>query len=148
MSNLSSKFNIIAGLPPHDRSALQKDIQAKAGLAYTLPEGTVVAVEDASGIEVIDKHTSTAVSGGQPPDVAWFVIQGNDQPDGAMSGTCTCIRAGSGVVFEVETGETFTIGDLCRADAGVIKPLSVANEQAIGQIIGVNSTAGTVVVAS
>jgi len=148
MSNLSSEFNVLAGLPPHGRSALQKDIKVKSGLAYTLPEGTIVDVENATGDEVIDRHTSTAVSGGQPPDVAWIVIQGNDQPDGAMAGTCTCARAKSGIVFEVETAESFTIGDLCRADAGAIKPLSVANEQAIGQIIGVNSSKGTVVVAS
>jgi hypothetical protein len=148
MSNLNSQFNVLAGLPPHDRSALQKDIVFKSGLAYTLAEGTIVTVEDASGEEVIDKMTSTAVSGGQPPDVAWLVIEGNDQSDGAMAGKCTCIRLKTGVVFQAETAESFTIGDLCQAIAGVIKPLTGANEQAIGQIIGVNSAAGTVVVAS
>jgi hypothetical protein len=148
MSNLNSQFNVLAGLPPHDRSALQKDIKVKSGLAYTLDEGTIVAVEDASGDEVIDKATSAAVSGGQPPDVPWLVIQGNDQGDGAMAGKCTCIRLKSGVVFQFETSESFTIGDLARADAGVIKPLTGAKEQAIGQIIGVNSSAGTAVLAS
>ena len=148
MSNLNSLFNVLAGLPPHDRSALQKDILVKSGLAYTLNEGLVVFVENATGDEVIDKATSNAVSGGQPPDVPWLVIQGNDQGDGAMAGKCTCLRLKTGVVFQVETSESFTIGDLCRADAGVIKPLTGANEQAVGQIIGVNSSAGTVVVAS
>lgn len=148
MSNLNSLFNVLAGLPPHDHSALQKDIKVKSGLAYTLAEGTVVFVEDASGTEVIDKATSNAVAGGQPPDVPWLVIQGNDQSDGAMAGKCTCLRLKTGVVYQVATAESFTIGDLCRADAGVIKPLSVANEQAVGYIIGVNSSAGTVVVAS
>ncbi len=148
MSNLNSLFKVLAGLPPHDRSALQKDIKVKAALGYTLVEGNIVAVENAAGTEVIDKHTSAAVAGGQPPDVAWLVIQGNDQGDGAMSGTCTCLRLETGVVFQVETTESFTIGDLCRADAGVIKPLTGAKEQAIGQVIGVNSSANTVVVAS
>ena len=148
MSNLNSLFNVLAGLPPHDRSALQKDIKVKSGLAYTLDEGFVVFVEDASGDEVIDKATSNAVAGGQPPDVPWLVIQGDDQGDSAMSGTATCLRLKTGVVFQVETAESFTIGDYCRADAGVIKPLTGANEQAVGMIIGVNSAAGTVVVAS
>ena len=146
MSNLNSQFNVLAGLPPHDHSALQKDIKVKAGLAYTLSEGLIVAVENESGTEVIDKHTSAAVAGGQPPNVPWLVIEGNDQGDGAMADKCTCLQIHTGMVFQVETSESFTIGDLCRADAGVIKPLSVANEQTIGQVIGVNSSAGTVVV--
>ena len=149
MSNLNSQFNVLAGLPPHDHSALQKDIKVKAGLAYTLSEGLIVAVEDESGTEVIDKHTSAVIAvivGGQPPDVPWLVIEGNNQGDGAMAGKCTCLQIHTGMVFQVETSESFTIGDLCRADAGVIKPLSGANEQTIGQVIGVNSSAGTVVV--
>lgn len=146
MSNLNSQFSVLAGLPPHDRSALQKSIKVKSGLAYTLSEGLIVAVENEGGTEVIDKHTSAAVAGGQPPDVPWLVIEGNDQGDGAMAGKCTCLRIHTGMVFQIKTLESFAIGDLCRADAGVIKPLSGANEQAVGQVIGVNSSAGTVVI--
>jgi len=146
MSILNSKFNILAGLPPHGRSALQKDIKVKAGLAAALSEGLVVAVEDAAGTEVIDVHTSTAVAAGQPPDVPWLVRQGNDQGDGAMAGKCTCVLLKTGVIFQVETAEAFTIGDLCQADAGVIKPLTGAKEQSVGQIIGVGTD--TVVVES
>jgi len=148
MSNLNSLFKVLAGLSPNGHSALEKDIVVKAGLGYTLTEGLVVAIENAAGVEVIDKHTSAAVVGGQPPDVPWLVRQGNDQGDGAMAGACTCVQLKTGVVFQVETSESFTIGDLCRADAGVIKPLTGAKEQDIGQIIGVNSAAGTVVIAS
>jgi hypothetical protein len=145
MSNLSSKFYVHAGLEPHDRSALRKDIQPKGTNEYA--EGAIVAVENEAGTEVIDNLSSTAKTT-EPPDVAWLVIQGNDQSDGATADKCTCLLVQSGVVWQVETSESFTIGDLCRADAGVLKPLTGANEKAVGLIIGVNSSDGTVLVAS
>ncbi len=148
MSNLESKFYVFAGLIPKERSALQVDIEPKSGESPVLEEGMVVAVEDQSGTAVVSKHTSTAVSGGQPPDAPWLVIRGSDQSDAATSNTVTCLRMGTGMVFQVETAESFTIGDLCRADGGAIKPLTVADEQAVGQIIGVDSANGTVVVSA
>lgn len=146
MSILNSKFQVLGGLPPYDNSALRKDIQPKSGVILT--EGNIVDVENGSGIEVVDKMTSTAVSGGQPPNQPWLVIEGNDQSDGAIANKVTCVKLKTGVIFQVETAESFTIGDLCRSLAGVIKPLTGTNEQAIGQIIGVNTSAGTVVIAS
>lgn len=145
MSNLNSLFYVHAGLEPHDRSALRTDIEPKSG--ETLTEGMIVTVEDQSGTAVVDVLTSSAKST-QPPDVAWLVVQGNDQGDGAVANKCTCLLIQSGVIWQVETSESFTIGDLCRADAGVIKPLTVADEKAVGLIIGVNATNGTVVVAT
>jgi hypothetical protein len=141
MSNLSSLFQVLAGLEPHDRSALRKDIEPKT--ATTLYEGQIVAVENQAGVEVADVMTSSAKTT-QPPDVAWLVIQGNDQSDGATAEKVTALLVSSGVAWRVETSESFTIGDLCRADAGVIKPLTGADEKAVGVIIGVNTTAGTV----
>lgn len=146
MSILFSKFQVLGGLPPYDNSALRKDIQPKSGV--TLTEGDIVAVENAAGVEVVDKMSSTAVVGGQPPNQPWLVIEGNDQSDGAVANKATCIKLKTGVIFQVETAESFTIGDLCRSLAGVIKPLTGANEQAIGQIIGVNTSMNTIVVAS
>jgi hypothetical protein len=146
MSILYSKFQILGGLPPYDNSALRKDIQPKS--AVTLTEGDVVDVENASGVEVVDKMTSTAVAAGQPPNQPWLVIEGNDQGDGAMANKTTCVKLKTGLIFQIETTESFTIGDLCRSDAGVIKPLTGAFEQAIGQVIGVNAAANTVVIAS
>lgn len=146
MSILYSKFQVLGGLPPHDSSALRKDIQPKA--AVTLTEGNIVDVENATGVEVVDKMTSTAVAAGQPPNQPWLVIEGNDQSDGAVANKTTCVKLKTGVIFQVETAESFTVGDLCRSLAGVIKPLTGANEQAIGQIIGVNTSANTIVVAS
>ena len=148
MSNLESKFNVFAGLRPNERSALQIDFEPKSGESPILEEGMVVAVEDQSDVPVVSKLTSAAVSGGQPPDAAWLVIRGTDQCDAATANKVTCVRLGTGVIFQVETSESFTIGDLCMSDGGAIKPLTVAKEQSVGQIIGVDSANGTVVVAS
>ena len=145
MSILYSKFQVLAGLPPHDNSALRRDIQPKS--AVTLTEGNIVDVENAAGTEVVDKMTSLATTN-TPPDQPWLVIEGNDQGDGAIANKCTCLKLGTGLIFQIVTAESFTIGDLCRSLAGVLKPLTGANEQAVGQIIGVDSANGTVVVAS
>lgn len=145
MSILYSKFQILAGLPPHDNSALRRDIQPKSGV--TLTEGNIVDVEDASGTEVVAVMTSLATTN-TPPDQPWLVIEGNDQGDGAIANKCTCLKLGTGLVFRIATAESFTIGDYCRSLAGVLKPLTGANEQAVGQIIGVDSSNGTVDVAS
>ena len=145
MSILYSKFQVVAGLPPHDNSVLRRDIQPKTSV--TLTEGDIVDVENASGTEVVDKMTSLATTN-TPPDQPWLVIEGNDQGDGAIANKCTCLKLGTGVVWTVATAESFTIGDLCRSLAGVVKPLTGAKEQALGQIIGVDSANGTVTIAS
>jgi hypothetical protein len=145
MSILYSKFQVLAGLPPHDNSALRRDIQPKS--AVTLTEGNIVDVENAAGTEVIDLMTSLATTH-TPPDQPWLVIEGNDQGDGAIANKCTCLQLRTGLIFQIATAESFTIGDLCRSLAGVLKPLTGSNEQAVGQIIGVDSANGTVVVAS
>ncbi len=145
MSNLSSLFCVHAGLDPHDSSALRTDIEPKT--ATTLTEGQIVAIEDQSGTAVIDVLASSAKAT-QPPDVAWLVIQGNDQSDGSIANKCTCLLISTGVIWQDETSESFTIGDLCMSDAGVLKPLTGSNEKAVGLIIGVNATSGTIMVAS
>ena len=146
MSILTSKFQVLAGLPPHDSSALRRDIQPKA--AVTLTEGNIVDIENVGGVAVVDKMTSTAVAAGQPPNQPWLVIEGNDQGDGATANRCTCLKLGTGFIWQIATAESSTIGDRCRSLAGVLKPLTGAYEQAIGEIIGVNTANGTVVVSS
>jgi len=148
MSTLESKFRVLGGLRPTEVSAMQADIQPKSGESPVLSEGMIVAVEDESGTAVVSKATSTAVAGGQPPDQPWLVIRGSDSGDAAIANKVTCVRLGTGVIFQVENSEAFTIGDLCRALAGAIKPLTGAKEQAIGQVIGVDATNTTIIVAS
>lgn len=148
MSNLNSKFDVVAGLPPQGKSAMDNNFKQKDAESPILTEGMIVAVEDESGTPVVSKLTSAAVSDTVLPDVPWLVVQGMDQSDAAFVDKVTVIRLHTGVAFKVETTESFTIGDLARADAGVVKPLTVANEQAIGQVIDVNSAAGWVVIAS
>lgn len=113
-----------------------------------LTEGMIVAVENAAGEPVISKLTSAAYSLTVLPDVPWLVIQGMDQSDAAFVDNVTVLKLHTGVIFKVETAESFTIGDLVMSVAGAVTPLTGANEQAIGQIIGVNSTAGWVIIAS
>lgn len=147
MSNLNSKFQVIAGLPPNDRSALLVDFKQKAAESPILTEGMIVKLDNESGVPVVTKLSSGLVSA-NPKDDPWLVIEGMDQGDASIADKVSCIRIKSGVIFQVATAESFTIGDLCRALAGVIKPLTGANEQAIGQIVGVNSADGTVTVAT
>jgi hypothetical protein len=146
MSNLNSKFDVVAGFSPHGKSAMDNNFKQKDAESPIIVEGMIVAVEDESGVPVVSKLTSAAVGTGL--DYPWLCIQGMDQSDAAYVDKVTVLAVKSGVIFKVETSESFTIGDLCMADAGVLKPLTVANEQAIGQIIDVNSAAGWVVVAS
>ena len=148
MSNLNSLFDVIAGLPPQGKSAMDHNFTQKTGESPVLTEGMIVAVEDASGEPVISKLTSAAYSLTVLPDVPWLVVQGMDQSDAAFVDNVTVLKLHTGVIFKVETAESFTIGDLVMSDAGVVKPLTVADEQAIGQIIGVNTAAGWVVIAA
>jgi len=148
MSTLNSKFRVVGGLRPTEVSALQADIKPKDGETPILTEGMIVATEDESGTVVVSKATSAAVAGGQPPDQPWLVIRGSDSGDSSIADKVTCVRLGTGIIFQVENSESFTVGDLCRADGGAIKPLTGAKEQAIGQVIGVDSANTTIVVAS
>ena len=142
MSNLNSKFQVLAGLPPIDRSALLVDIKQKAGESPVLSEGMIVKIENEAGTPVVTKLTSAAV-GAFPEGEPWLVIEGMDQGDAAVANKCTCIRIKSGVVWRVAaTG--LTIGALVRANGGAIAALTGAKEQAVGLIVGVNSTDSTV----
>ena len=144
MSNLNSKFTVLAGLPPNDRSAMLADIVPATGV--TLTEGMIVILVNDSGDPTVDKLTSNHYDD-FPPDDPWLVLEGTDQGDAAIAGKVTCIRIKSGVIWRVETSESFTVGDLCCAAAGLIHPLTGSKERAVGLIVGVNSTSGYVDVA-
>lgn len=148
MSNLNALFDVVAGLPPQGKSAMDHNFPQKLAESPILTEGMIVAVENAAGEPVISKLTSAAYSLTVLPDVPWLVIQGMDQSDAAFVDNVTVLKLHTGVIFKVETAESFTIGDLVMSVAGAVTPLTGANEQAIGQIIGVNSTAGWVIIAS
>jgi hypothetical protein len=146
MSNLNSVFDVISGLPPNGKSALDDNFEQKSGESPVLSEGMIVAVEDQSGTPVVSKMTSANNGATVVPDYPWLVIAGMDQSDAAVANKVTCLALKSGVIFKVATVVSFTIGDLAYANAGVVAKVD-ASQQAIGQVIEVNSTAGWVVIA-
>lgn len=146
MSNLESLFNVVAGLPPQGQSAMDAVFKQKDAESPTLTEGMIAAVEDESDVPVLSALTSSAVSATTLPDVPWLIYQGMDQSDAAFTDKMAALKLNEGLIFKVATSESFTIGDLARADAGVVKPLTGAFERAIGQIIGKGD--GYVVIAS
>jgi hypothetical protein len=145
MSNLNSKFDVLAGLPPHGRSALDGNFKQKAAESPIMIEGMIGKIEDESGVPVLTKLTSGDVT--DPPDFPWLVLQGMDQSDAAFVDKMTALSVKSGVIWRVETAVSFTIGDRVYANAGVVAKVA-GTEQDIGQAIGVDSAAGTVDIAS
>lgn len=145
MSNLNSQFDVLAGLPPHGRSAMENNFKQKAAESPVIVEGMIVAVENESGVPVVSKLTSAAV--GAAPDFPWLCIEGMDQSDAAFVDKVTVLSMKSGLIFKVETALTFSVGDLAYANAGVLTKVA-GTEQAVGQVIEAPSGAGYVIVAS
>jgi len=145
VSNLNSKFDVLAGLPPHGKSAMENNFKQKAAESPVIIEGMIVAVEDEAGVPVVSKMTSAAV--GAVPDFPWLCTQGMDQSDAAFVDNVACLAVKSGLIFKVETAVGFTVGDLAYANAGVLAKVA-GTEQAIGQIIQVNTAGGYVVVST
>lgn len=143
MSNLNSLFDVLAGLPPHGRSAMENNFKQKAAESPIIVEGMVVEVEDESGTPVVTKLTSDDV--GNAPDFPWLCIQGMDQSDAAFIDKVTVLSMKSGLIFKVATVVSFTVGDLAYANAGVIAKVA-GTEQAVGQVIQVGT--GYVVIAT
>lgn len=165
MSNLASLFDVLAGLPPKGRSALEEVFGQLSTQLTDITEGQVVAVESEGGVPVIDVMDSAVVQDTNfalmLPDQPWLVIQGKDQSDVDVTGKLMCLKMKSGMVFKVATALTFTIGDLVQAVAGVLAAVTggtgnIANpgvdyslaEQAVGVVLEMNATAGYVIVAS
>lgn len=145
MSNLNSLFDVLAGLPPHGRSAMENNFKQKSGETPAIVEGMVVAVENEAGVPVVSKLTSAAVGGA--PDFPWLCIQGMDQSDAVFVDKVSVLSMKSGLIFKVETALTFAVGDLVYANAGVITKVA-GTEQAVGQVIEAPSASGYVIVAT
>lgn len=145
MSNLNSKFDVLAGLSPHGRSAMENNFKQKAAESPVIVEGMIVEVEDESGTPVVTKLTSANV--GAAPDFPWLCIQGMDQSDAAFVDNVAVLSMKSGLIFKVETALSLAIGDLVYANAGVVTKIA-GSEQAIGQVIEAPSGSGYVVIAT
>lgn len=152
MSNLGSKFDVLAGQVPHGRSAMSNNFKQKAIPTATLIEGMIAAVENEAGVPVVDAFTSTTKtpwSAASPaaPDYPWLVIQGMDQTDAAFVDKVACLAIKTGMIFKVDSAISVAVGDLVYANAGVLAKVT-ASHQAIGQVIEINSSAEYIVVAT
>lgn len=148
MSNLSSTFDILRGWP--NGCALWWEFQQKAAVTPNISEGEVVAVEaGTAGKGVVDRYDSVLATGTNM-DYPWLVIQGKDQFDGQFTGTLTCLKLRSGVVFKIATALTMSVGDLVWSDGGGVftnvDPGSSA--PAIGKVIQIDPVNGWVVIES
>lgn len=148
MSNLESKFDVIKGWPYG--SALHYPFKEKDGVSPGAPleEGDIVAVEDETGIAVVDRYTSALPASGNP-DHPWLVIQGTDQYDGDFTDKVICLKLRTGLIFKVATSAAFNEEDKVYANAGAITPTDPnPTSVPIGKVIEVNPIDGYVIVES
>lgn len=148
MSQLNSLFDVIAGFPPQCKSALDENFKQKAGEAPILTEGMIAKVVNEAGVPVLTKLTSANVGDTIPPDYPWMVIEGMESTDAAFVKKVTAVAMKSGAIFKVPhaTPGGFAVSDLVYANAGVLAVVNAA-QQAVGQVIEVNATAGYIVIA-
>lgn len=149
MSQLNSIFNVLAGLPPHGKSALESNFKQKANESPILVEGMIAKIANESGVPVLTKLTSANIGATIVPDYPWLVIEGMDATDAATANKVTALALKSGVIFKVAHASpgSFAVGDLVYSNAGVLAKVNAA-QQAVGQVLEVDATAGYLVVAS
>jgi len=152
MSNLSSKFDVLSGRMPRGKSALEYNLKQKNGESPVLTEGKIAKVANESGVGVFTALTSAGMPSATnlvAMDMPWLIIEGMDQTDSQTANSMTALSIRSGIVFKVATSVSFTVGDLAFSNAGSVdKVASGTSKQAIGQVIEVNTTGGTVTIAA
>jgi hypothetical protein len=149
MSNLNSQFQLMAGRPPHGASAMEGNFLQKTSESPVLTEGMIGKIENVAGNARMSKLTGGTT--GATPDYPWLVIEGADMSDSQFTGLAanprlTVLAVKTGLIFKVDTAVSLVVGDLVWANAGVIAKVSTT-KQAIGQVIGVNSSAQWAVIA-
>jgi len=154
MSDLTSSFDIVDGWP--EGSALAYNFSQKTGLGTDLSEGEVVDLENAAGIAVLDRMTSSLQqnvdASAVVPDQPWVVIQGMDQTDAEEAGNVAVLKLGTGLIFKVPKVLEHNVGDLVYSNNGAITSIIHAtlqigatgvfyttDRQAIGQVVEVES---------
>jgi hypothetical protein len=111
----------------------------------THPAGAWVVLGPAyEAVTYVDKLTSAAHSN-VAPDSAWMVIEGNDQFDGAFTGSVTCVKLGTGVAIKVAStaANTLAPGDFLYANAGVLTENTGGTYNTVAQVLESNNTAGS-----
>lgn len=150
MSNLNSQFQLMAGRPPHGASAMEGNFLQKTSESPVLTEGMIGKIENVGGAARMSKLTSGNVAA-TVPDYPWLVIEGADMSDSQFTGLIanprlTVLAIKTGLIFKVDTAVSLAVGDLVYANAGVIAKVT-GGKQAIGQVIGVNSSAQWAIIA-
>jgi len=145
MSNLNSLFDVVRGWP--NSSALQLSFKQKDLVTPDIEEGTVVAVEDESGVPVVDRHTSARDASGNV-DNPWLVMRGLDETDAQESEKLACVKLRTGVMFRVATSEEVLPNDLIYANAGVLTKTDPGSAPPLGRIVEFHPTEGWMVVES
>jgi hypothetical protein len=145
MANLSSIFDVVRGWPYS--SALQYSFKQKDLVSPDIEEGTVVAVEDESGVAVVDRWTSAADASGNL-DNPWLVMRGRDEEDAVFTDKLSCVKLRTGVMFRVATSETPLPGNLVYANAGVVTTVDPGTAPAFGVVVEFNEDEGWMVVES
>jgi len=133
MSNLTSTiFDVVRGWP--DGSALALSFKQKAAVTPDIEGGTIVAIEDESGVPVIDRHTSALDASGNE-DQPWLVMRGLDENDAEETELLACVKLRTGVMFRVETTEEVLPNDLIYANAGVLTKTDPGSAPALGRVV-------------
>ncbi len=132
MSLLTSVFDVVHGWP--NGSALQYSFKEKASVS-AIGEGTIVEVEDESGVPVVDRHTSVYDVATGNTDNPWLVVRGKDQTDGATSDKLACIKLRTGVMFRVAFTESALPGDPVYANAGVLTLTDPGTAPMLGRVV-------------
>mgnify|MGYP001825086189 CR=1 FL=1 len=145
MSNLNSLFDVVRGWP--NSSALQLSFKQKDLVTPDIEEGTVVAVEDESGVPVIDRHTSAADASGNV-DEPWLVMRGLDEEDAGESQKLACVKLRTGVMFRVATSEEVLPNDPIYANAGVLTKVDPGSAPLLGRVVDYHPVEGWMVVES
>ena len=147
MSNLNSLFDVLAGLPPHGKSALEYNFKQKAAESPILIEGMITKVANEAGVAVLTKLTSANIGATIAPDYPWLVIEGMDTSDATTANKVTALSLQSGVIFKIASliAGTLVVGDRLYSNAGVLAKVT-GIEQEVGQVVEVNVTTGYLVV--
>lgn len=143
------KFDLHRGYPNGSALAEPFKIKEVAGVAVSLPGGSLVTQELQGTETVVDKATTPDLSAADPIQV-WLVMEGNDDYSGEFTGMCMCTLLGSGIAWE--TGEyeagAYPPGTAVSFTDGKIK-VKAANEQIAGYVIfDKTATEGLLVIAS
>ncbi len=145
MSNLNSLFDVVRGWP--NSSALQLSFKQKDLVTPDMEEGTIVAVEDESGVPVIDRHTSVLDASGNK-DNPWLIMRGLDEEDTVASQKLACVKLRTGVMFRVATSEEVLPNDLIYANAGVLTKTDPGSAPSLGRVVDYHPVEGWMVVES